>query len=291
MPTVEYQLWDVFTDTPFTGNPLAVAIDAPRLDTGQMQQVARELNLSETVFLWPGGDGVEARIFSPARELPFAGHPTIGAALALADAGSCDDSVTLLEPVGPVRVAIQGGVATLTTPGPPRSVEVADPDDVVRSVGLTLGDLHPGLGPRGWSAGAPFTILTVRDVETLGRCHVDLSWWNDTVALTEATEVYVLAPADPAQRVSARDWRARMFAPGLGIPEDPATGAAAAAACGYLAGHADGDRLTEGWLITQGVEMGRPSRIQLGVVVDGNELVAATVGGRAVRVGRGELVV
>lgn len=290
MPTVDHLRYDVFTDTPFTGNPLAVAIDPPALSTEQMQTMARELNLSETVFLdTTTGAGIGTRIFTPGTELPFAGHPTIGAALALADLGIVTDRVTLLEGVGPVEVSIDDGFATLTTAHPPQSVDVADPEDVIRSLGLELSDLHPTLGVRGWSAGVPITIVTVRDVDTLGRCEVDLAWWRDTMAFTDAPELYVLAPAEPGQRVDGRHWRARMFAPGLGIGEDPATGSAAASACGYLAGHASTERLAEGWLIEQGVEMGRPSRIHVGAVLRGPELVAATVGGRAVRVGSGSL--
>lgn len=290
MPTVGYLRYDVFTETPFTGNPLAVVVDPPALSTEQMQTIAREMNLSETVFLdttTPGGVGT--RIFTPGVELPFAGHPTIGAALALTDLGAVTDSVTLLEGVGPVEVTVDDGFATLTTAQSPESVDVADPEDVIRSLGLELSDLHATLGVRGWSAGVPITIVTVRDVETLGRCEVDVAWWRDTMAYTDAPELYVLAPAEPGQRVDARRWRARMFAPGLGIGEDPATGSAAASACGYLAGHASPARLADGWLIEQGVEMGRPSRIHVGAVVRGPELVAATVGGRAVRVGSGSL--
>ena len=291
MQTVEYLRYDVFTETPFTGNPLAVVIDPPALSTEQMQAMARELNLSETVFLDTAGDGagVGTRIFTPGSELPFAGHPTVGAAVALADLGLVADSVTLLEGVGPVEVTIDGGFARLTTTQPPQSVETADPEDVIRSLGLELPDLHRTLGVRAWSAGIPITIVTVRDIDTLGRCDVDLAWWRDTMSFGDAPELYVLAPVDPDQRVDARHWRARMFAPGLGIGEDPATGSAAASTCGYLAGHASPRRLAEGWVIEQGVEMGRRSRLHVGAVLHGPELVAATVGGRAVRVGRGEL--
>ncbi len=291
MPTVEYLLYDVFTDTPFTGNPLAVAIDPPGLTDDQMQMIAGELNLSETVFLdtTASADGVDTRIFTPGGELPFAGHPTIGAAIALAEAGHAGTSVTLLEGVGPVEVVLDGGRATLTTARPPQPVDVAGPEDVARSIGLELSDLHREFGVRGWSAGVPFTIVTVADVETLGRTAPNLGWWRDSVALTDAPDLYVLAPADPDQRPDARNWRARMFAPAMGIAEDPATGAAAAAACGYLAGRADRRRLEEGWAIEQGVEMGRHSVIEVGAVLRTGELVAATVGGGAVRVGRGEL--
>ena len=293
---VSYQLYDVFTDTPFTGNPLAVSIDPPELSEEQCQTVARELNLSETVFVWPGragaaDAGIPTRIFTPAAELPFAGHPTVGAALALVDAGAASGSVTLAEPVGPVEVSIVDGVATLTTAGPPRSMPTADPEDVVRSLGLTLADLHPVLGPRGWSAGVPFTIVALRDVDTLGRIELDVGWWRDTVALVEPDQLFAVAPdgASDGRDVDGSRWRARMFAPGLGIGEDPATGSAAAALCGYLAGHVSSRRLAEGWTVEQGVEMGRPSQIRVGAVRRGAELVAAQVGGRAVHVGHGEL--
>ena len=287
MATVPYLLYDVFTDVPYAGNPLAVVIDPPELSTEDCAAIARELNLSETVFCTPGADGVVTRIFTPGSELPFAGHPTVGAALALHEAGLAGDRVTLLEGVGPVEVGIDDGLATLTTPVPPGAVDVADPEDLARSLGLGLDDLHPSLGPRGWSAGVAFAIVAVRDVATLGRCTVDLAWWRDTVEHRGADQLFVLAPEEG---IGGRRWRARMFAPGFGIPEDPATGSAAAAACGYLAGHVGPDRLDEGWLFTQGVEMGRPSEIHAGAVVRDGELVAATVGGRAVRVGRGELL-
>ncbi len=293
MVTVEYLLYDVFTTTPFAGNPLAVAIDPPALDAAQCQTVARELNLSETVFLWTDEpQGVRTRIFTPQVELPFAGHPTIGAALALVDAGIVSEQVTLREPVGAVEVTVDDGLATLITAGPPRSLPCADPDDVARCLGLTVDDLHPSLGPRGWSAGVPFTVVALRDVDRLAAIELDVAWWRDTVAQTEPDQLYVLAPVEPTgSGVDGPRWRARMFAPGFGIAEDPATGSAAAAACGFLAGHASDRRLSEGWVIEQGVEMGRPSEIHLGAVLDGAELRAATVGGRAVRVGHGGLVV
>ena len=286
MPTVPYLLYDVFTDVPFTGNPLAVAIDPPELTTEQCASVARELNLSETIFLRTTASEITARIFTPAEELPFAGHPTVGAAIALHDEGVVADRVVLVEGVGPVEVTIEDGLATLTTAGPPSAVDCADPDDVARSLGLTLADLHPSIGPRGWSAGVPFTVAAVADVDVLARCRVDAGSGEGTVALTPAPELFVLAPLDG---LDGRRWQARMFAPRLGIAEDPATGSAAAAAVGVLAGVATEGRLDEGWVIAQGVEMGRPSELHVGTVRRGPELVAATVGGRAVRVGRGEL--
>ncbi|HEX4903116.1 MAG TPA: PhzF family phenazine biosynthesis protein, partial [Acidimicrobiales bacterium] len=281
--------YDVFTDRPYAGNPLAVVLDAPPLPTSAMQAVAQELNLSETVFLTARGDGSwDTRIFTPATELPFAGHPTVGAAVALADEGLVDGDVVLHEGIGPVRVELQAGRATLTTPAAPAPVAVADPGDVVACLGLELADLHPELGPRGWSAGVPFTIVALRDVDGLGRAEVDLARWREAVARSGAPDLYLLAPLDG---VRGERWRARMFGPGLGVVEDPATGSAAAAACAYLAGAAAEARLEEGWTIEQGVEMGRPSEIRVTPVRRAGELVAVRVGGRAVRVGEGRLTI
>jgi trans-2,3-dihydro-3-hydroxyanthranilate isomerase len=281
--------YDVFTDRPFAGNPLAVVLDPPALPTDAMQAVAQELNLSETVFLRARRDrGWDARIFTPATELPFAGHPTIGAAVALADAGLAADEVVLHEGIGPVPVRLHAGVATLTTPGPPQPVDVADPGDVAGCLGLTLADLHPDLGPRGWTAGVPFTFVAVRDVDVLGRVRVDLRQWEDAVRWSDAPDVYVLARVDG---VRGERWRARMFGPALGMVEDPATGSAAAASAGYLAGVVGEHRLAEGWTIEQGVEMGRPSEIRVQPVRRSGELVAVRVGGQAVRIGEGTLLV
>lgn len=285
--TVDYLLYDVFTDTPFTGNPLAVAVDPPELSDDDHHRIANELNLSETVFLRRNGGAWDTRIFSPGGEMPFAGHPTIGAAIALADEGLVTDSVVLTEKVGPVPVTIDGGLATLTTAQAPESVTpVADPGDIAATLGLSMADLHREIGPSAWSAGLPFTIVTVADVATLGRVAIDQSRWAEAVLPTPGIALYVLAPLDG---IKGRNWRARMFSPGFGIAEDPATGSAAAATCGYLAGHAGADRIEEGWIIEQGVEMGRASTIHVGAVLRGAELVAATVGGRAVRVGHGQL--
>ncbi|HSP03131.1 MAG TPA: PhzF family phenazine biosynthesis protein [Acidimicrobiales bacterium] len=281
--------YDVFTDRAYAGNPLAVAIEPPALSDAQMQRIAAELNLSETVFLTDlGGGAWRARIFTPATELPFAGHPTIGAALALQDADLLRDGrVTLHEGIGPVEVSLADGLATLTTPGRPEPVDTADPADVVAAVGLGLADLHPELGPRGWSAGVPYTMVGLRDVGALERAELDPAAWRHGVGCSDAPDLYLLAPVDG---VRGERWRARMFGPVIGVAEDPATGSAAAAACGYLAGVAGERRLDEGWTIEQGVEMGRPSEMRVQAVRNGNELVAVRVGGRAVRVGSGELL-
>jgi len=287
-PTLRLLRYDVFTDRPYTGNPLAVVLDPPPLATDAMQRVAAELNLSETVFLRPSGEGGwDARIFTPETELPFAGHPTVGAALALADEGLAGSEVVLHEGVGPVPVTLDGGVATLATPRPPVPVDVPDPGDVLAVLGLAFADLHPELGVRGWSAGLPFTMLALRDPERLAGLAVDLAAWRHALEHAAAPDLYVLAPLDG---VRGDRWRARMFGPSLGIPEDPATGSAAAAAVGFLAGVVGEQRLDEGWTIEQGVEMGRPSEIAVRAVRRDGELTGVEVGGRAVRTGEGTLV-
>jgi trans-2,3-dihydro-3-hydroxyanthranilate isomerase len=281
--------YDVFTDRPFAGNPLAVILDHPPLTTGQMKRIAQEMNLSETVFLAPRGDGSwDTRIFTPAVEHPFAGHPTIGAAIALADEGLARSEVVLHEGVGPVSVRLGEGTATLTTPAPPEPVDVPDPGDVLSVVGLTFADLHPDLGVRGWSAGVPFTMLAVREPSLLARVTIDRAAWDRVLAHADAPDLYLLAPV---AGVRGGRWRARMFGPSMDIVEDPATGSAAAASAGFVAGAVGEARLEDGWTIEQGVEMGRPSELHVQPVRRAGELVAVQVGGAAVRVGSGTLAI
>ena len=266
-----YHLLDVFTDTPFTGNPLAVFVDPGELDDSQLRRLAVELNLSESIFVWrppADGDPWPTRIFTPGGEIPFAGHPTIGAAVLLRHLGEVGDRLTLAEQVGPVEVEVGDAEATLTAAQPPE--EVGDPGTrewLAGALGLDTDDLHPELPPRRLSAGVPFAVVPVRDADALARCRPD----NRATDLLDA-----VTPLD-AER---RRWRVRVFAGVLGIAEDPATGAAAAAFGGYL--H---DLMGDGvWELEQGVEMGRPSRLRVAVAG-----TTVRVGGSAVVVGEGRL--
>ena len=271
-----YHLLDVFTDTPFTGNPLAVFVDPGELDDSQLQRLAVELNLSETIFVWrpaTDGDGNGApwptRIFTPGGELPFAGHPTVGAAVLLRHLGEVGDRVTLAEGVGPVAVDVGDGDATLTAAQPPE--DVGDPGTaewLASALGLDVDDLHAELPPRRLSAGVPFAVVPLRDADALARCRPD----------NRATDL--LNPVTPLDEARRR-WRVRVFAGALGIAEDPATGAAAAAFAGYLR-----DLTGDGaWELEQGVEMRRPSRLR--VEAHGTTV---RVGGSAVVVGEGRLM-
>lgn len=290
----DHLLLDVFTDIPFTGNPLAVFVDPGEVSTRQMQLIARELNLSESVFVWSPSEPTApwpTRIFTPGSELPFAGHPTIGAAFALAATGRLpivNDAarVVLDEPAGPVPVSIECRDGRpvrcrLTAPRSPSREIPPDPEALVAAATLGPADVHPGLACATWSAGVPFPVLPVRDLDALARAR--------PAGSTDLPELYLATPlGDPAQ---ADEWRVRMFAPGLGIPEDPATGAAAAAFAGYLA-DLDPDAAAERtWILHQGVEMGRPSRLEVTVHRDraDGSVARVDVAGAAVLVGSGRI--
>jgi trans-2,3-dihydro-3-hydroxyanthranilate isomerase len=287
--TLRYHLLDVFTTEPYRGNPLAVLVGPPELTTEQMQRIAGEFNLSETVFTWPPqepGGAWRTRIFTPSSELPFAGHPTIGTACLLAELGMVTVRVVLDEPIGAVDVAVPAGEdAWLTVPKASEPVAAAAPEALAASLGLAETDLHPCLRPGAWSAGVPFSIVPVVDLETLARAGVDSAQWEQHLAASAAASLYVVAPVDDGP--VPRRWRARMFAPTLGIGEDPATGAAVAAFSGYLLDLIDGD--VDGvWQITQGVEMGRASEIGLRIARQGT-VTRVEVGGRAVVIGEGTI--
>ncbi len=288
-----YYTLDVFTDRIFGGNPLAVVVDPPELSSELMQRITREFNYSETVFVLPPsrpGAHRRVRIFTPGRELPFAGHPTIGTALLLAELGAgSGGEIVLEEPVGNVRVTISRSAsgpayAELTVPGKPELRKLATAPAVIASVvGVSPGELAvPAEGLTAASCGVPFVMVPVRSPAALAGAEASTAKWQEHLADQWARELYLFC--------EERDGiRARMFAPGMGIPEDPATGAAAAALAAYLAAqHPDGEyRRT----IQQGVEMGRPSSLQISWEKQGGEIRAVRVGGTAVRVAAGTLAV
>ncbi|MEP9350896.1 PhzF family phenazine biosynthesis protein [Xanthobacter sp. KR7-225] len=297
MPASEdlpYVLVDVFTDTPFGGNPLAVFTTAEGLSDGEMQAIARELNLSETTFVFPppaGQEGHTVRIFTPRAELPFAGHPTIGTALVL-HASHGGAHLVLHEKIGPVPVRILAAEgaprAVLTSPRIPERIADAPPADLLaRLLGLGPGEVLGGaVAPACCSAGVPFTFIPVRDRAALARARLDGALWQTALADGPAPHIYVL---------TMEDWRAgtalcaRMFAPAMGIAEDPATGVAAVALAAFLAGLRDLAQGANRFAIRQGEDMGRPSRVELTVDVSGGRIAGVHVGGGAVRIGGGAL--
>jgi trans-2,3-dihydro-3-hydroxyanthranilate isomerase len=292
-----FATYDVFTDRKFAGNPLAVVFEADALDTATMQTIAREFNLSETVFIRTAQDArhsAEARIFTPARELPFAGHPTIGAAIAIAERthGRNEERDLLLvleEKVGPVRCAVKiasEGASFAAFDAPKLSERIGDgasAQSAAQALGLSVSDIGFDRHiPTIHSAGVPFAMIPLASLDALGRAK------PVAVSLMEAlgaTEVFCYARAEANQNHS---FRARMFAPEIGIVEDPATGSAAASFAGVAAAFED---LPEGWNTLQGVEMGRPSLIGLEVQVTDGKLSGARIAGKAVKVSEGVLFV
>ncbi len=296
---------DVFTDRVFAGNPLAVVFAPLCPPVAVMQAVAREFNLSETVFVLPPGQTGHAaalRIFTPTSELPFAGHPTIGAAHALAATGRlaraadrATDAV-LGVPLGPVPIRVPApaspdagdaiGEIWLTVPTVPTTGAPPPPlSDLAAALGLEPADLVAApAGPRVASCGVPFLFVPLCDLAALGRARADPVHWPPVAAALGVLGVY------PYVRVAERVVRARMFAPATGIPEDPATGSAAAAFAACLDA-LTGPRVpeTQRWRIDQGHELGRPSTLALAFDRDAAAITQVRLGGRAVLVTEGTI--
>ena len=300
MRTLDFVTSDVFTDRIFGGNPLAVFPDGRGLDDATMQRIARELNLSETVFVLPPETAAQTRrlrIFTPSMELPFAGHPTIGTAIILAETGALESEgpwdIVLGENVGPVPVRIvatPGAAATATLSSARLPTAVAgerDPAILAALLGLPLAAVaDAALPPAAYGAGVPFTIIPLASREALAAIRFDIGLWHRHLAASAAPHVYPIFLDDPQQ---GRRLSVRMFAPAMGIAEDPATGAAAVALAGYLADHQEpaGPTREISWEIFQGDDMGRPSRIVLEADLEAGRLSAVRVGGNAVTVSRG----
>lgn len=295
---------DVFTEVRFAGNPLAVVLDSGGLDSAAMQSIAREFNLSETVFVSPPLDPVNTaamRIFTPGGELPFAGHPTVGTAVLLASLEAGDMMaaaggvvVALEQKIGLVRVEVSGGKGRAARGifTVPRLSEIVPwtPDLalIARALGLEPSDLgFKAHAVSCWSAGVPFVMVPVSGLEAIARARVaDMTAWREAFAFNGKGAVfcYTNETSKPAH-----DVHARMFGPMLGVMEDPATGSAVAAFAGAAVAF---ERPDSGWhqlVIEQGYEMGRPSEIVLDVEVAGGLLIGARIGGAAIMVSQGTI--
>ncbi|PWB84513.1 MAG: PhzF family phenazine biosynthesis protein [Methylocystaceae bacterium] len=296
---LRFHTLDVFTRAKFAGNPLAVVLDADRLDGAEMQNIAREFNLSETVFVLEPRDRVNTarlRIFTPASELPFAGHPTIGAAVLIARTRAADILarqglvVTLEEEVGVLRCEVveRGGapLARFTTPRPPVRIGEAPPLDLLaRSIGLEAGDIgFDGHTPSVYSAGVEFAFVPVGTRDALDRARPDPALFSSAMGAASGAYLYTRDTVEESSAVCAR-----MFTNGLGIGEDPATGSAAAAFAGVAHAFEAPEDGEHELIIEQGYKMGRPSRIILGLSVAAGRLVGVSVAGHAIGVSQGEL--
>jgi trans-2,3-dihydro-3-hydroxyanthranilate isomerase len=276
-----FHIVDVFAESKYAGNTLAVVRDAADLDTTTMQAIAREFGFSETTFLVSDphdatGAGVRTRIFTPTYELPFAGHPTLGTAWVVREhlLPARADALTLALGVGPVPVAFEGELAWLTAP-PVKLGETIPAEAIAPAIGLSPADLDPALPVQRANAGPSFIIVPVRRREALARARLDVSRIPEL-----STGIYCFAreAESPANQV-----RARMFFESAGPREDPATGSATACLGAYLLAHrVYGAELA--LRIEQGVEMRRPSLLHLSAHAHG-----IRVGGRVIESARGEL--
>jgi trans-2,3-dihydro-3-hydroxyanthranilate isomerase len=299
-----YHVLNVFTEERFGGNPLAVVLDADGLDGARMQKIARELNLSETVFVLKpehGAHTARVRIFTPANELPFAGHPTVGTAALLAvlrapeAAGPGEALIVLEEGIGIVRVGVRlrpgtAAHAAFDAPRLPAEAGTAPPADrLAAALGLIPSEIgFENHRPTKYGAGNTFIFVPVASLDAIGKAHVARPHWETALAGHGPLGTFLYC----RQTVhTTSHFHARMFAPDSGVPEDPATGSAAAAFAGPVHRF---DALPDGThkrSIEQGYEMGRPSTIALTVEVENGKLSAVRIGGHAVRVAEGRIQV
>jgi trans-2,3-dihydro-3-hydroxyanthranilate isomerase len=304
MPTYDYVRVNVFTGERFGGNPLAVLTDARGLTDEQMQAIAREFNLSETTFVLPPDNPqhhARVRIFTPAYEMPFAGHPNVGTGFVLARAmDNPPEHLVFEEIAGLVRVHIQrgqDGQITGTRISAPRALSIGDDvpiETAAACASLNRADfLTNAHDPLFASVGTKFVIAEVTSLEALARAGPDIAAFRAAALETDpsggqlrfALLLYVRRDGD------ATRLRARMFAPLGGVLEDPATGSACAALAALLTSMAPGENVDLHYEIEQGVEMGRPSLLIASARKTGEGPVEATVAGSCVPVSRGVLEV
>jgi trans-2,3-dihydro-3-hydroxyanthranilate isomerase len=292
---------DVFTARPFGGNQLAVFTDARGLTAEEMQTLAREMNYSESTFVLPAeiaGAARRVRIFTPAMELPVAGHPTVGTAFVLARrgdiplTGASTEAVLQLE-IGPTPVQVDGEngmprFVWMTHRAPEFGVIRDDRANVAQALGVTADDIRADLPMQVVSTGLPFLYVPLRSLEAIGRCRVNPSALQSLFEGIEPRMVYMFTTETTTPEVQLH---ARMFAPHVaGIPEDPATGVASAPMGAYAARYSVLSREPEmRFIIEQGVEMRRPSQIHVEVRREGETITGLRIGGQAVIVGEGEI--
>lgn len=294
-----FAIYDVFSDNTLAGNQLGVVFDCEGLETQQMQAIAREFNFSETVFLMPPEDpnhSARMRIFVPNNELPFAGHPTVGGAIAVAREKGLESVgqgiIVLEENVAPVRCAVRFGD---TNPYaefdlPVLAKEISGPENKEAiAAALSLDAQEIGFENHvisNYDGGLPYTLVPVRDLAALADAKPNGGIWNEGFGVHHHNSGYVYCRETGGHN---NHFRARMFAPDAGIPEDPATGSAVASLAGALIKY---DDLRDGLHtvhIEQGVEMGRPSLITLEIEMREGEFVGGRIGGHAAEFARGTI--
>ncbi|HMN36208.1 MAG TPA: PhzF family phenazine biosynthesis protein [Hyphomicrobium sp.] len=301
---LDYYILDVFTERAFGGNPLAVVQGADQLTVAEMQAIAREFNLSETVFVrkpTAPGHTAKVRIFTPAREVPFAGHPTLGAAALLAELrmpvinGERDAIIALEEEIGSVRVGVRlrAGAAAFgefDAPKLPGQAEaMGQRDELAAALGLIASEVgfenHKPMLVRDANV---FAYVPVANLEAMAKVRATAGHWGRAFSDKGILGVYMYT----RQCVRAHSaFHARLFAPDVGITEDPATGSASIGLARVIHHFDDLTDGTHKLQIEQGIEMGRPSTISLAITVERGNLIGVRIGGHVVRVAQGTLSV
>jgi trans-2,3-dihydro-3-hydroxyanthranilate isomerase len=294
---LKFHTLDVFTTRKFAGNPLAVVLDADHLSTEQMQTITKEFNLSETTFVmkpnYPANTA-KMRIFFPGGEMPFAGHPTLGTAILLAELRDLDDvTFELKAGLTPVKITRKNGnySGVFTAPVVPYHVDVKLPsiEQTARALNINPSDIEFDNHKITLLEGGPrFFYVPVNSRAALEKSQVSEPFWSELLKPlgASADAAYLYARGGDAQNAN---FRARMYSPTGGIPEDPATGSATALLAAQLL---SAEKLKDGthiWNLEQGYEMGRPSDLRLEADVHAGKLNAVRVAGSAVRMMSGEI--
>jgi trans-2,3-dihydro-3-hydroxyanthranilate isomerase len=296
---LEFVTVDVFTERRFGGNPLAIVLNGDGLTTAQMQSIAGEFNLSETTFVLPPKNAThtaEVRIFTPKAELPFAGHPNVGTAFALATHGSVygraiGDPLLFEEKAGlvPLELLKDGASivgARLTAPRPLSRGEDVAIDVVAAACGIAVDDVETRHhAPCVASCGTAFIFAELKTRQALAAAQPRPDIFAQNLPVDDATGIHLYVFEDDA----SIDISARMFAPLHGVPEDPATGSANVALAGLLASLRPEPDLSLKLRIAQGVEMGRPSLLEASAEKRGEKVIETRIGGRCVAVMAGTI--
>jgi trans-2,3-dihydro-3-hydroxyanthranilate isomerase len=292
---------DVFTSAIFGGNQLAVFPDASGIPEDALIRITREFNYSEVTFCYPPSNPAHTksvRIFTPGKEVPFAGHPTVGTAIALhllgagGGAAGAGAKLVLEEGVGPIPVMVRTGdgapfaqfaVAKLPEIGPPAPSRGM----LAELLSIDVEDIQAApSAPQNVSCGLPFLMVPLRSVKAVSRARVRIDKFEATLKSAWASEIFVFAKNPEGGDLHLH---ARMFAPGINVAEDPATGSANACLAGYLAARSPQRDGTLAWTVDQGIEMGRPSRLEIEADKSAGVITAIRVGGNAVMVSEGTL--
>lgn len=296
---MEYKFYtlDVFTDKAFTGNQLAVFPDGEGLDSTLMQKIAGEFNFSETVFVFPSSNDADCqlRIFTPTAEIPFAGHPTIGTAFLLTKIGYLpiqegEFEIIFEEKVGNIPVKVkslhnQPIYAELKASSAPEfNYDIPPISEIANLLSLSEQDITvTDYAIEGVSCGLPFLFIPLNSLTALQKVKINQPLWEKILSNSWNPHIYVFCA------INENKWRSRMFAPALGIKEDPATGSAAVAFAAYLTSKKTELNGSWQWTIEQGIEMGRASLLQIFADKENGIIQNIRVGGASVLVSEGTL--